>query len=219
MTEIYVVRHCEAAGNHERIFQGSTDCDITNIGKMQLELLKKRFEKISLDKIYTSPLVRARKTAEALKGNRDIQIVQLPELTEIHGGIIEGKPFMESFKKMPALAEVWDNHPQDFAPEGGEPMRNAYERILNAVLRIVRENAGKTVAIATHGGVIRCLNCRLLYKTVDRLKDTPWCENTGITLIEFEDDMNTRVRFMNDTSHLPEELLPKRSRIAEVAKK
>ena len=219
MAKIYVVRHCEAAGNHERLFQGSTDCDITDIGKKQLELLRKRFDNIRIDGIYTSPLIRARKTALALKGSRETEIISLPELTEIHGGIIEGKPFYESFKKMPALAEVWNNHPQDFAPEGGETMRNAYERIWNAVLRIARENVGKTAAVATHGGVIRCLNCRLLYKTVDRLKDTPWCENTGVTLVELDGDMNPRVEFMNDTSHLPEELLPKRSRMAEVAQK
>ena len=214
-----MVRHCEAAGNHERIFQGSTDCDITDIGKKQLELLKKRFAGISVDSIYTSPLIRARKTAEALRGNRDIEIVSLPELTELHGGIIEGKPFFESFKKMPALAEVWDNHPQDFAPEGGEPMRNAYDRIWRAVLSIARENVGKTAVIVSHGGVIRCLNCRLLYKTIDRLKDTPWCENTGVTLFRLDGDMNPQVEFMNDTSHLPEELLPDRSRMTEVAKK
>jgi len=36
MTEIYIVRHCEAMGNQNRIFQGISDCDVTELGKKQL---------------------------------------------------------------------------------------------------------------------------------------------------------------------------------------
>lgn len=216
MTKIYIVRHCEAEGNNKRLFQGSTDCDITEMGEKQLKLLKKRFSTIHLDKIYTSPLIRARKTAAAIKGDRDIEIIADSDFTEIHGGVVEGKPFSEAFSGIPGLAEAWNYAPQDFAPEGGEPMRHAYERIWQAVIRAAKENKGKTVAVATHGGVTRCLNCRLLYGTIERLKDTNWCENTGVSLIDFDDEFNPQIEFINDTSHLPEELLPKRNRMAEV---
>ncbi|MBR4762354.1 MAG: histidine phosphatase family protein [Clostridia bacterium] len=218
MTDIYIVRHCEAEGNNKRLFQGSTDCDITEMGEKQLELLKKRFGDIHLDIIYTSPLIRARKTALAIKGDREIPVVSDKGFTEIHGGVVEGKPFNEAFGNIPGLAEAWNNAPQDFAPEGGEPMRHAYERIWNAVLKVARENRGKTVAVATHGGVTRCLNCRLVFGTIERLKDMTWCENTGVTFLKFNDDLTPKIVFMNDVSHVPEELLPKRNRMVEVAK-
>ena len=217
MTDIYIVRHCEAEGNNKRLFQGSTDCDITEMGEKQLELLKKRFSDIYLDIIYTSPLIRARKTALAIKGDREIPIVSDKGFTEIHGGVVEGKPFNEAFGNIPGLAEAWNNAPQDFAPEGGEPMRHAYERIWNAVLRVARENRGKTVAVATHGGVTRCLNCRLVFGAIERLKDMTWCENTGVTLLRFSDDLTPEIVFMNDTTHLPDELLPKRNRMASIS--
>ena len=216
MTRVYIVRHCEAEGNNRRLFQGLTDCDITEMGQKQLDLLSERFSEIHLDKVYTSPLIRARKTAEAVRGNRDIPLISNKDLIEIDGGIIEGKVFATAFVGRPDLAKAWNNSPQDFAPDGGEPMRHAYERIWRAVLGAALESRGQTVALATHGGVIRCLNCRMNYGTIDRLKDTPWCENTGITLIEFDDGMNPKTVFMNDTSHLPKELLPVRSRLAEV---
>ena len=63
MTKIYVVRHCEALGNVMRIFQGSTDLDISELGAKQLEFLRKRFKNIELDRVISSPLLRARKTA------------------------------------------------------------------------------------------------------------------------------------------------------------
>ena len=217
MTKIYVVRHCEAAGNQKRLFQGSTDCNITELGVRQLELLTERFENIQIDSVYTSPLLRARKTADAIRGRRDMEITVLEGLAELHGGIVEGKPFFETFKKMPQLAEIWNNHPEDFAPEGGEPMRDAYERIWHTVFSIANENKGKTVALASHGGVIRCLNCRLLYGAINRLKDTSWSENTSVSLITFDDELNATLEYMNDHTHLPDEYLPKRSRIVEVA--
>ena len=59
LTKIYFVRHCEATGNLNRTFQGSTNTDITDLGAKQLEKLSERFKEISLDKIYSSPLLRA----------------------------------------------------------------------------------------------------------------------------------------------------------------
>ncbi|MBO4433386.1 MAG: histidine phosphatase family protein [Clostridia bacterium] len=218
MTTIYVVRHCEAEGNNKRIFQGLTDCDITELGKKQLNFLKKRFENIHIDRIYTSPLIRAKKTAEALNEDRNVEIVTLENLVELNGGILEAKPFMPTIRSIPGLAEIWNEHPEDFAPEGGEPMRDAYERIWNAISFIAKENPGKTVAVATHGGVIRCLNCRLIYGNVNCLKNTPWSENTAVALVTV-DDSGAHLEYMNDHTHVPEEFLPVHSRLAEVASK
>lgn len=214
MTEIYMVRHCEAMGNVNRLFQGSSDFDISETGEKQLEYLKNRFKDIKLDKVYTSPLIRARKTALAVIGDRDLKPIDEKGLIELDGGIVEGKPFVETFNSIPGLADTWDNHPEDFAPEGGEKMRDAYERIWNTVKKIAAENTGKTVACTTHGGVTRCLLCRLLKGNITKLREMPWSENTAVTLIRFDGELNPEVVFYNDTSHLPEELIPKRSRLS-----
>lgn len=219
MTEIYMVRHCEAMGNVKRLFQGSSDFDISEIGAKQLEYLKNRFKNIKLDKVYTSPLIRARKTALAVIGDRDLKPIDEKGLIELDGGIVEGKPFIETFNSIPGLADTWDNHPEDFAPEGGEKMRDAYERIWNTVKKIATENPGKTVACTTHGGVTRCLLCRLLKGDITKLSEMPWSENTAVTLIRFDDKLNPEVVFCNDTTHLPEELIPKRSRLSSFMSK
>ena len=209
-----MVRHCEAIGNVKRLFQGSSDFDISETGEKQLEYLTARFKDIKLDKVYTSPLIRARKTALAVIGDRDLKPIDEKGLIELDGGIVEGKPFKETFNSIPGLADTWDNHPEDFAPEGGEKMRDAYERIWNTVKNIAAQNAGKTVACTTHGGVTRCLLCRLLKGDITKLREMPWSENTAVTLIRFDGELNPEVVFYNDTSHLPEELIPKRSRLS-----
>lgn len=214
MTKIYIVRHCEALGNVMRIFQGTTDLDISENGAKQLEYLKKRFEDIHLDEIYTSPLIRTQKTAKAVKGDKPIEIQVDNGLIELNGGVVEGKPFKESFEAYPELADAWDNHPHDFYPENGEAMADAYDRIWNTVLNIAKKNKGKNIAITTHGGVTRCLICRLLFGDKTQLKNTAWSDNTAVSLIEFDNDFNPSVVFYNDSSHLPEHLIPRRNRIS-----
>ena len=150
-------------GNLNRTFQGSTNTDITDLGAKQLEKLSERFKEISLDKIYSSPLLRAYKTAQAIQGGREIELEVHNGLTELDGGVIENKPFELTFTQNPTLKEIWLNHPQDFAPEGGEAMRDAYVRIYDEILYLAHQNRGKTIAAASHGGVLRCLSCRILY--------------------------------------------------------
>lgn len=213
MTYIYLIRHCEAMGNHKRLFQGSTDCEISEIGAKQLEFLKERFKNIELDAVYSSPLLRAQKTAQAVADGKGLTIVTRKNLAELHGGVVEGRPFQEAFNAIPGLADAWNNHPQDFAPEGGEAMRDAYVRIYDEIIALARGNRGKTIAAATHGGVLRCLMCRVLYYDITRLKDVPWCENTAVTLLKIDDNDKISVEFFNDYSHVPSEYMPKRSRI------
>lgn len=217
MTYIYLVRHCEAMGNHKRLFQGSTDSDVSEIGFKQLEYLKKRFKSIHLDAVFSSPLIRAQKTAEAVAYGKDLEIITRKNLSELHGGVVEGKPFVEAFNAIPGLADAWNNHPQDFAPQGGEAMRDAYVRIYDEVIALAHMNRGKTIAAATHGGVLRCLTCRILYNDITRLKDVPWHENTAVSLIKVDDNDNIGIEFFNDYSHVPQEYMPKRNRIVAKA--
>ena len=64
MTRILLVRHCEAQGNTDSVFQGHTDCEISGNGATQLELLSIRCRNMPIEAIYSSPLKRARLTAK-----------------------------------------------------------------------------------------------------------------------------------------------------------
>ncbi len=197
-----------------RIFQGVTDLDITETGEKQLLCLQKRFENVQLDKIYSSPLIRAYKTALAIKGEQNVDIETYNDLVELNGGFVEGKPFMETFNAHPEMKDAWFNHPEDFAPRGGESMRSAYKRSEKAFWDIVKENKNKTVACASHGGILRCILCLLLYNDISRLNDAPLLDNTAVCYFEVDDNLNVDVKYYNDYSHLPEELIPQKNRLS-----
>lgn len=209
MTKIYIVRHCEAVGNIKRMFQGLTDLDITELGTKQLKALEKRFSSIQIDRVLSSPLLRTRKTAKAIIGNKNIELEIEQGLIELDGGVIEGKTYDDIYKEFPDFKDMWQNHPENFAPENGETMPAAYDRIWNTVLKIAKENKGKTVACASHGGVIRCLNCRLIKNDITKMREVPFGYNTAVTLIEFDDKLNYKVVFFDDASHITEDLMNK----------
>lgn len=213
VTKVYIVRHCETEGNSLHIFQGHSDLPITKMGEKQLKALSKRFQKIHLDAVFSSPLLRAKKTALAIIGNKNLSPITFDGLIELNGGVYENKTFDEIYSQFPDFKDMWLNHPQDFAPEKGETMYTAYHRILEAVKEIAKNNKGKTVACVTHGGVLRCLLCRFLKGDIEKLRDIPFARNTSVSLIEFDDDFNPTLIFSDNTDHLPEKLKNKNAAI------
>lgn len=207
MTKIYLVRHCEALGNVQKIFQGTTDLDITELGQKQLDYLTKRFENIHLDCVYSSPLIRTQKTAKAIIGTKELTPIIHKDLIELDGGKLEGKPFLDSPTADPEIARIWFNEPYNFKAPEGESMKDAYERIWNAILDIVKQNEGKTIACATHGGILRCLLCKLYYNDITKLNDVPISSNTAVSLVEFDSNLNHEIIFNNDATHLPKEMI------------
>ncbi len=206
MANIYIIRHCETKANAEKRLQGHIDIDINELGAKQLQALTERFKSIDIDVVFTSPLLRAKKTAEAVAKNKNIPINALDSLIELNCGDYEGMPYAEIGKKIPDFFDIWFNHPWDFAPENGEKMTDAYERIWQAVTDIYKSHKDQNVAIVTHGGIIRCLLCKALKNDITKLCEIPFSENTAVSLLKFSNNMKCDVVYFNDSSHLSQEL-------------
>lgn len=205
MTKLYLVRHAEAEGNKLRIFQGRLDADISENGERQLERLALRFANVRLDAVYSSPLKRAYKTAQAAGRASGLPIVTVPGLMEIDGGRWEGENWDEIPGLFPEENAAWVNEPWNFAPQGGESMRHVYDRIWDAMLRIARENDGRTVLVASHGCAIRNFACRAKGWPLERLREVDWFENTSVSTFRFENG-RFGILELNDVSHLDPEM-------------
>ncbi len=206
MTTVYLVRHCETVANETHLLQGGCDYDLSARGKEQLGFLQKRFESIDIDAIYSSPQGRAVKTALAVKGKKHMVIKLHRGLAELTCGIHEATRFGEYLKTDRVMHDIWYNKPYLFEPQGGEKAKDSYERIYSAMQDIVNENRGKSVAVVSHGFVIRCLLTRLLHNDITKMADVIIPCNTAITQIEFYDDGTHKIVKDNDADHLPEHL-------------
>ena len=193
MTRVIIVRHCEAEGNKARVFQGHTDADVSENGRVQLELLSVRCRNMHMDAIYSSPLKRAYATAEAINRYHHLPIEW------------EGEKWVQLPDLYPEQAHAWNCEPWNFATKQGESMRHVYNRVWEAVCRIVKANPGKTVCVASHGCAIRNLLCRCMNKPIEELNTVDWVDNTGISIVDFDEEMHPQIVLLNDASHLTEE--------------
>lgn len=206
MTRVYLIRHCQSMGNIEHKFQGQYDADISPAGEKQLELLGLRFRNKPIDVIYTSPLKRARMTAQAIaKYHNDIEVIDEPGFIEMNVGELENRSLKELALNYPETAEKWDRYPDLCEFPGGETMAEVYERVNRALDRVIAENPGRTVVITTHGGVLRNLYARIQFGEPAGIRKSEVFGNTGVSTVIAEGD---RLCFesTNDLSHLPEDM-------------
>lgn len=204
-TTVYLIRHAEAEGNCKRIFQGMHDADLSENGHRQLERLAERCRNYPFDAVYASPLRRAHKTAIAANRYHNLPIVLDEGLREINGGHWEGVLWESLPELYPEENRMWEDQPWRFAPEGGETMREVYDRIWAAVTALVEKHRGQNLCVVSHGCAIRNFLCRALDKEIERLNEVSWCDNTAVSIIEFDENLRSHVVLLNDASHLDEE--------------
>lgn len=203
VTKLIIVRHCETKGNSAMIFQGHTDTPLSEKGIFQLGLVAARLSGEKIDKIYTSPQPRAKKTAEAINAFHNVPIVEEDGLREIFVGDMDGMDCREIPVKYPDISRDWDEAPWDFASPGGETMRQVYDRAAKAVQRIVEENPGKTLLLTSHGCLIRNLLCWCAGWPIEDMGKVPLGHNTAVSIAEIDGDKSRKLTLISDCAHHP----------------
>ena len=93
--ELYLIRHGETDWNKQKRMQGQTDIPLNEYGRKLAHITAEAISDIDFDIVYSSPLIRAKETAEILTGGRNIHITTDERLKEISFGNDEGVPSME----------------------------------------------------------------------------------------------------------------------------
>ena len=217
MTTLYIVRHGETELNRQGRFCGSTDRPLNERGIAQVETLREPMSEIALDRIYSSPLERAVKTAECIRGGRDIEIITEDGLREIDCGKWETLRHDEIEQRWPGGIEMWENTPDLLRMEEGETFAEVKERVSRALLGIVRRERGNKIAIACHLMTIQMIMLTILQAPIrDIWKVVPTATNTSITTIEIEDNGDFQVVRWSDDSHLPAHLKDANLKVANM---
>lgn len=156
MISCVMFRHGETEWNVENKIQGSTDIPLNENGIFQAKLLATKLSLHDFDFFYSSPLSRALKTAEIIRGRFPSTILTSGLLKEIDFGEAEGMDRLEMRQRYKSLfCDIIDNpkHPlcNDTAFKGGETKREAFERLLSFLNKIDKEHPNKKIAISTHG--------------------------------------------------------------------
>lgn len=203
---VYIIRHAEAEGNIYRRCHGIYDSLLTPRAYQQLPCLAKRFESVPLAAVYASPLFRARTTAKAVAEPHGLSVELRNDLHEIDMGDWEDLPWAELPHAWPEQYAKWCSRPWEAAPPHGETVMQAGERMLNEVRRLAQENAGKSIAVVTHGSAIRGALTLAHGFPPEKMNEIGWGDNTCVARLDFDENGNIDIVYENDASHLPQEL-------------
>ena len=149
-TRLILIRHGETDWNMEKRYQGQEDPPLNWRGRDQARRLAEALSVVPLDVLYSSPLARARETAEILKEQFGVPLHFEARLKEIHLGEWGGKLSAEVAEQDPDRHLRWETDAWSVTPPGGESLFQVRDRVHAAADEIVRRHAGKTIGLVAH---------------------------------------------------------------------
>lgn len=214
-TTVLLCRHGETNWNLERKFQGTLDTPLNERGQQQAHLITKALESKNIVAVYTSPLQRARATAEVISSSLKVEMQVDERLTERNLGVMQGRNPTVLWNEFPKVIEAWVEQVPLPSEAEAEPSGEVITRIENAMYDMAMGHPGKTVALILHGASIRCL----LKRAVGNARiTTP--KNVSLTTMLVGPGKKWRVSQWADVSHMPkltkEELKLKLQRLSKL---
>lgn len=185
-TTILFIRHGETAWNQEKRLQGWTDIRLNQHGIAQAQALSTHLanqENYQIAAIYSSDLIRAHETALIIAEKLNLSVKTSKNFREMCWGEAEGS-YLKEFSKKPHLELVgWDYS----EIPGAENFNQVLSRVTSELEAIVKQHAGETIAICSHGRTLKLLshyatsgatmpsipNCAVLKFTYDPAEKQP----------------------------------------------
>jgi alpha-ribazole phosphatase len=157
MTRFWLVRHGALVEEARNRCYGALDFTLSETGRAQVTRAAEYLASQPISAIYTSSLSRAVESARIIAEPSSTPIHIAPDLREMNFGDLEGLTYDEIATRHPEVYRRWMNAPTEVLFPNGESFSEMRVRVLRAFAAIQAETEGRTVAIVTHGGVIRIL--------------------------------------------------------------
>lgn len=165
-TVFYLVRHGEAENNVLHILNSYPEAKsypLTERGRGQIEKVATNdLSETDVDAIFSSPIRRARETADIIAREKNMTVLEDERLRETDFGIFDGGPVSDLLAKYPDPAGRVETDGSD----GVEGLADIRTRLRSFLDDISARFAGKTVVIVSHGDTLEQLHGLLLGESV-----------------------------------------------------
>ncbi len=185
--ELYLIRHGETNWNKERRFQGRSDIPLNEKGEELALVTAEALKDVEFTHIFSSPLIRAYRTAEIMRRDRDLPIITDERLTEMGFGVIEGVPSAT----ITDILDKFFNAPAEYvAPEGGESYEEVCARtrdfIEEVLIPLSKKEPGAKVLLAGHGALIKTIYIYLKNLEIKNMWDGEFLHNCSVTIFDID---------------------------------
>ena len=200
---LYLVRHAESTWNAEGRVQGQADPPLSEQGLAQAARLAERFRGEPIDALYSSPLERARQTADRIAEATALVTRIDDRLKEHDVGLFTGLVWREIVEQFPEFSQAWMERAMDMP--GGEKQAAFHMRATGVMQDIVARHPGGRIVVVSHGGILGRYLAHLLGLTPEQPPPFHF-DNASVSVVEVGDPLPTpryaRVHRLNDVSHL-----------------
>ena len=187
---LYVLRHGVTRWNKLKKVQGTMDIPLAPEGVELAEKTGKALRDVPFDICFTSPLTRARQTAQCVLGDREIPVIEDKRIQEIDFGVLEGTQFKDAQGKIVSREmEIFFEDPLNFKrPENGENISDILKRTREFWIEKTTDPAlaDKTVLVSSHGCAVRAL-LQNIYQDPAHFWHGCVPPNCSINLVEVKD--------------------------------
>ncbi len=160
-TRIIAVRHGETAWNVDTRIQGQLDIALNDKGRWQAQRAGLALADEPIDRIYSSDLMRAHATAQAIaeqtRNPAARQVHLHTGLRERGFGSFEGQTWVDIETNWPEESRRWRQRDPHFAPPGGETPLQLRERVARTVNELAAQHLEEQIVLVAHGGVLDML--------------------------------------------------------------
>jgi broad specificity phosphatase PhoE len=199
MKRIFFARHGESQGNKDGLICGKLDTPLTQRGEKQASLLGKSLVGLEIEMIISSDLQRAKKTAQIIAEEIDVDIQLDERLRERSCGKFDGM-----VQKEIEDDEDWNRflRTPNYAVKEGESLVQLYDRIGSFVEELVREKEFNNILLTAHGGVLWVMIPYILGIPIEKYSGKIGMDNCGLSVFTWDDGFV--LERMNCISHLGE---------------
>lgn len=189
--KLYIIRHGQTPWNAVKRLQGRSDIDLNENGRQLARITGEALKDVPFYAAFTSPLTRAKQTAELVLAGRTVPVIEDERLIEISFGIYEGKCFQGAACEIadPDFHNFFDAPQKYRTPEGGESLDEVEKRTADFMRDVCSRPKlqDKTILVSTHGCALRGL--------LNSLKETPreqyWnggvSQNCAVSIVECQE--------------------------------
>lgn len=195
---LYILRHGITQWNKLKKVQGAMDIPLAPEGIELARRTGEALKDVHFDICFTSPLTRAKQTAQYVLGNRIIPVIEDKRIQEIDFGVLEGTQFKNAEGKIISREmEIFFTDPLKFKrPENGEDISDILKRTGDFWKEKTMDPAlaDKTALISSHGCAVRAL-LQNIYQDHEHFWHGCVPPNCSINLVEVK---NGKVRLLEE---------------------
>ena len=186
---IYLIRHGQTDWNLEKRIQGRNPVVLNEMGRQQARAVSRALKSVKLSAIYASDIQRALETSQIIALDHDLTVIRSKLMRERAYGKLVGerddiltdklRKMIDKYYAIQDPDKRWRYRPM----RGHESSEDVGRRTMRFLREVAAANIGKSVAVVTHGGIIKVVLAELGWVSKDEFYKVE-VKNAGYVVIE-----------------------------------